>query len=102
LEATRSSTLLAGAIASQDQLTDISTLRWLLTGAEIVCVAGKARPKGGIHVHGLVAAKRSVGSVTRYPKAAAQRGYGLQPPGGAASGIIAPPVWPNGGIAVST
>jgi hypothetical protein len=45
LEATRSTTLLAGAIASQDQLTDISTLRWLLTGAEIVCVAGKARPR---------------------------------------------------------
>jgi hypothetical protein len=44
LEATCSTTLLAGAIASQDQLTDMSTLRWLLTGAEIVCVAGKARP----------------------------------------------------------
>jgi hypothetical protein len=44
LEATRSTTLLAGAIASQDQLTDMSTLRWLLAGAEIVCVAGKARP----------------------------------------------------------
>jgi hypothetical protein len=44
LEATRSTTLLAGTIASQVQLTDISKPRWLLTGAEIVCVAGKARP----------------------------------------------------------
>jgi hypothetical protein len=65
--------MLAGAIARRDQLTNISTVRWLLTGAEIVCVAGKARPTAELRIANSAAGKPSFAAIAHARRAAVRQ-----------------------------